>query len=213
MLTAARIRYPGRALVLGARFAPGAAGSLVAPPPAELVDRVVGLDDLWRGVQSLTDSLASARDDAERLMRMERAFERRMRPGIVADPAAATLEQRPEALRIADLAREAGVSERQLERRFRARLGITAAMARRIARVLRASRMISSNPDTPWQELMHACGFYDQAHLIREFRAFAGLTPRAYADEQRVGFIQYRSTDPGDIRLAHANPPLQRRSA
>lgn len=213
MLEAVRIHYEGPTLTMGARFAPGAAAALVAPPPGELIDRAVALQDLWRDVPALVDSLASARDDHERIAVLERALEQRARTDLELDPAALALEQSAGAMRIADLARDAGVSERQLERRFRARVGLTPRMARRIARFLRATRILSRNPDTPWQDLMHACGFYDQPHLIHEFRTFAGVTPAEFAAEQRVGFIQDGAPAAPEIVLAQVVPSPRRRSA
>jgi len=37
-----------------------------------------------------------------------------------------------------------------------------------------------------WASIAAAAGYYDQAHLIAEFRAIAGMTPRAFLDELRV---------------------------
>ena len=43
-----------------------------------------------------------------------------------------------------------------------------------------------------WTALAYAAGYADQSHLIREFRALAGVTPARYAAERaRVGFVQY----------------------
>jgi len=213
MLEAKRVQYEGPTLTIGARFAPGAAAALVAPPPAQLIDRAVALQDLWHDVPALVDSLASARDDSERIVRLERALEQRARPGLTLDRAALAMEQSAGAIRIADLARDAGVSERQLERRFRARVGLTPRMARRIARFLRATHILSRNPDTPWQDMLLACGFYDQPHLIHEFRTFAGVTPTQFADEQRVGLIQDETPASPEIVLAQVIPSPRRRSA
>ena len=213
MLKAACVHYEAPTLTMGARFAPGASAALIAPPPGELIDRTVSLQDLWRDVPALVDSLAAARDDAQRIARLERALEQRARPDLTLDAAALALEQSAGAMRIADLARDVGVSERQLERRFRARVGLTPRMARRIARFLRATRIVARNPDTPWQDLTYVCGFYDQPHLIREFRTFAGVTPTEYAAEQRVGFIQDEAPPSPEIVRAHVIPSPRRRSA
>ena len=42
-----------------------------------------------------------------------------------------------------------------------------------------------TDPETDLTGLAYQCGFFDQAHFIKEFRAFAGKTPSEYAREMR----------------------------
>lgn len=190
MLGPADIRYEGPADVLGVRFRPGAARAWVAPPADALVDQVVDLATLWRDVPALIDELGSAGDDAARIGHFQRRLIERMRRGVGADPAAVVLERSGGAMAVADLVRATGIGERQLQRRFREAIGYPPRTARRIARFKRAARILSHAPATPWPELVHACGFHDQPHLIREFRAFAGMTPAAFAIARDVGSVQ-----------------------
>lgn len=206
------IRYDGRPLVLGVRFLPGAARALVPPPADELVDRTLDLESIWRNVPSLLDALASAGDGATRLATLERALADRVRTDVSAEPMALVIERAAGRTDIAALARAAGLSERQLQRRFRERVGLTPRMARRIARFSHATRILRRAPDTSWPELMHVCGFYDQPHLIREFRAFAGTTPTRFIAARRVGSVQ--DSDAAATQIGHApRNPDERRTA
>ena len=80
--------------------------------------------------------------------------------------------------RIADVARELGFSVRQMERRFVDAVGISPKL---FCRMQRFERMFSRMQcqDARWVELAISCGYYDQAHLIRDFREFTGTTPTA----------------------------------
>lgn len=69
-----------------------------------------------------------------------------------------------------------GLSRRQVERRCKALYGAPPKLLARKYRALRAVAALSDGPEA-WDRFV-AEGFYDQSHLIREFRRFVGLTPR-----------------------------------
>jgi len=187
----ADILYEGPSSVLGVRFQPGGGAAFLKPPADGLVDGVLGLEEVWRDVPALVDEIAAA-PPGERVARFARHQERRRTSAEGADPAALALERSGGRLAGSDLVRLTGTSERQLQRRFRERVGFTPRMARRIVRFSGAIRTLHSCPGISWPALIHACGFYDQAHLIREFQAFSGRTPV----EHRVGSIQYTEAVP-----------------
>jgi AraC-like DNA-binding protein len=75
---------------------------------------------------------------------------------------------------IAALAAEVGWSRRHLVDRFRAQAGLP---PKTLARVLRFEELLRRLPTGPLAETAAACGYYDQAHMNRDFREFAGTTP------------------------------------
>jgi AraC-like DNA-binding protein len=81
-----------------------------------------------------------------------------------------------------DLADSAGVSNRQLERRFLREIGVGPKVLCRILRFQQVFRVVESEPT--WATVAVDCGYYDQAHLIRDFRQFADQTPVALFDSQ-----------------------------
>jgi len=89
------------------------------------------------------------------------------------------------------LARDVGLSERSFERRFVAQVGLTPVRFRRLAR-LRAVLRLHAGGMRDWASLAAATGFSDQSHLVRDCRAFTGLTPSEWAASQEggVGFLQ-----------------------
>jgi AraC-like DNA-binding protein len=94
------------------------------------------------------------------------------------------LFQKHGAMPIHLLARELGMSERQLERAFNRRVGIS---PERFAQTLRLNRFIrlARQPNRPsFTQLAYGCGYADQSHLIRAFKQHTGLTPREYFCQQ-----------------------------
>lgn len=74
------------------------------------------------------------------------------------------------------LAATAGVSGRQLERRFLREVGVGPKLLSRILRFQHVFRAVEQNHEG-WAAVAAECGYYDQAHLIRDFQQFAGQTP------------------------------------
>lgn len=85
------------------------------------------------------------------------------------------------AVRVADLAEELDLSPRTLERQFAREVGVGAKTLARVVRFDEANLRIRHDPQVPMSELSFELGFFDQAHLIREFKALSSLTPGAFA--------------------------------
>jgi AraC-like DNA-binding protein len=77
---------------------------------------------------------------------------------------------------------ELGVSIRQMERRFNAGVGLPPKLFCRMQRFVQVFRAIGTQPNK-WADTAVACGYYDQAHLIRDFKSFSGETPAALLAE------------------------------
>jgi AraC-like DNA-binding protein len=77
-----------------------------------------------------------------------------------------------------ELARAVGLSARQLERRFRARVGLGPKLLARITRFQHAFRLARRTPNLA--EVAARAGYFDQAHLVRDFRQFAGAAPSRF---------------------------------
>jgi transcriptional regulator GlxA family with amidase domain len=91
------------------------------------------------------------------------------------------------AVPVAELAAGTGWSARHLTEKFRAEAGLRPKEAARVARFDRARRLL--RPGARLAEVAAGTGYFDQAHLAREFRAPAGCSPsRWLADE--FGFVQ-----------------------
>lgn len=82
---------------------------------------------------------------------------------------------------IASLADALGLSQKHLISQFREHVGLTPKTMARVIRFERAVKMVTTNHRPDWAQVVLDCGYFDQAHLIRDFRQFAGMTPGEYA--------------------------------
>ncbi len=76
-----------------------------------------------------------------------------------------------------ELSRSANISARQFERICNERLGMPPKLYLRIKRFSKAYALKELNPELKWTDVAHIFNYYDQMHLIRDFREFAGYTP------------------------------------
>jgi AraC-like DNA-binding protein len=92
------------------------------------------------------------------------------------------------ATRVSELATGTGWSSRHLTSRFRTEIGLTPKTAARVIRFGRARRLLVSqltaDPAARLADLAVTCGYFDQAHLAREFRALAGCPPSQWLAEE-----------------------------
>ena len=99
--------------------------------------------------------------------------------------AVSLVHRRRGALTVRELADSVGMGPRQLERRFKDTVGVSPKTFIRIARFQALASQAVSGNHANWAALATDLGFSDQAHMIREFRSFAGETPVSFARETR----------------------------
>jgi AraC-like DNA-binding protein len=172
-------------------LSPAAARSFLRVPIERLNDRVVDLRELWGSeVDVLLARLREAPDTARHLQILDAALTQRLGAGRPPDPvvlaALRLIKARRGVIPIHELLRELGVSERRLERLFRAWTGLSPKRMCRLAQVDAARVRLASPPELPCGVLAGELGFADQAHLIREFRKVTGTTPARYRREHAI---------------------------
>ncbi|MFF2198006.1 helix-turn-helix domain-containing protein [Streptomyces sp. NPDC058157] len=179
----------GRQEIIRVEFTPLGAYRLLALPMRELTNQVVELDDvLGREAGVLVERLAAARGWAARFDLLDALLLARLgrgpEPAPEVDHAWRLLTDSAGGVPIARLADEVGWSRSYLVRRFTEQVGLTPKTSARVLRFHRAAQLLTGGP-VDLARLAAGCGFYDQAHLTREFRALAGLTPGRMATAAR----------------------------
>ena len=182
--------------VAGVRFRPGAAIDLLGVSARELRDGGAPASEVWGpSGRTLDARLAEARGAGEALRILEEDLSAR---AAVARSPDARIARAVRALQSRDaggapvpvprLSAMVGVGERQLERLFDERVGYGPKVFARVERLLRSVRAIDERRarglPLAWADVAATCGYADQAHLVREFRALAGVTPATFARER-----------------------------
>jgi AraC-like DNA-binding protein len=88
---------------------------------------------------------------------------------------------------VSEVATALRVSERNLRRVFRDTVGVGPKTFARLERFRRALDAARAQEAPRWAVIALDAGYYDQAHLIADFRAIAGVTPQALLGEMRTG--------------------------
>jgi len=201
---------PHGARLIGVAFRPGGGRPFFDRPLAEFTDLVVPLTNLWPPgllgeVHERMHQVDPAARDApgrlfgilEEALRLRLDITRSVGLGLI-DAAVRRLEDMGPGAPVRSVAADLGVSTRYLRRVFRDDVGLS---PKTLHRVLRFQRLIThleptastSADDGPdWSLLALNCGYFDQSHMIREFRDFTEMRPGDY--------LKLRSPDPNFAR-------------
>lgn len=174
------IEVPAHAATVGIHFRPGGASAVLGVPPGTLTDEHANLETIWgaRAVE-LRERLCAAGNVAQRFQILDGELLRRLSP---------TAKPRDEvqyairsllgkSVRVERVADDVDLSHRRLIEIFAAEVGVKPKVFGRIGRFQRALSLAKRDPMVDWPQLALNCGYFDQAHLIREFVSLAGLAP------------------------------------
>lgn len=141
------------------------------------------LEDVWPKFQRqhLTEQLAEAGDDLSRIQRLEAFLVHDLclsHQDTLVTHAATYMQQTQGQIRISELAKHYHLSQSQFEKRFRKTIG---ASPKKFASILRLRSIIHfPTPVCNLTELAYQAGYFDQAHFIKDFKAFTGSTPSQF---------------------------------
>jgi AraC-like DNA-binding protein len=177
----------GPVQLIGIRFHPGGTAPFFNLPIHELTNEVVELPSFAKTLEAkllaesthlpqLTDKVFALEKALTRMLEDSKNDLRVLR-------IASRIVETSGMIPVDDLAHESGLSSRQLERRFLAEVGLGPKLLSRIIRFQQVFRAVDAN-EASWPIVALDCGYYDQAHLIKDFRQFAQQTPAVLFAEQ-----------------------------
>ncbi len=183
---------------------PAGTAALLGVPMRELAGGAARLEDVlargkaesaaWLGDAELAKRLGEAPDWPARFAILDGLLDQRLTAAVAAGWRADgllmhawwRLQQSGDRLPIGILAKESGISRRNLELRFQRQVGLSPGTVARIARFQRAVGMLTRSSGL--SRAAADCGYADQSHLSREIRAMAGMTPT-----ELCASVQYRA--------------------
>jgi AraC-like DNA-binding protein len=172
--------FTGSILAFGIFFKPFASWRLFHIPPAEFANKTLEahsvfgpwITELWLKLAECETFLDRVRIATETLLQ----FAEHASPQTRTMAAAESLLQIESFMRIEELARESGMTIRTFERNFVREMGLSPKLFARLQRfqmALDRKRKLG----TRWLDVAHDSGYFDQMHLVKEFRAFGGDAP------------------------------------
>lgn len=181
--------------MIGIRFRPGGAYPFFRFPISELSDSVIDLDLIWgRLVDEIRDQLLEIQTPEGRFLRLEafllRHVQRKLEANRLIAFAVHQLQQSPQFLAIRDLANTIGITQKHLISQFEKVVGLRPKTFARISKFQKVLTLIEQQEKVEWSAIAYDCGYYDQAHFIKEFHTFSGINPSAYLT-QRGEYMNY----------------------
>jgi len=156
-----------------------------------LTDRIIALADaLGDGALALRERLLNTPSMEARFRCVERWLLARLKPRNVVHPAVRWAVDRIAAsggrVAIEELATQTGFTRKHLGNLFQNQVGVSPKALARIHRFRGALALLNTGGgQVPWAALAEQCGYYDQSHLINEFRRFTGFSPVELARRDR----------------------------
>ena len=192
---------------LGVQFRPGGTGPFLALPAADLHNEVISLDTLWGAAAGeLREQLLEASTVERRFQVLERCLlaclMRPHHPARLAHPtgsesihpvvarALKVFHDSSYSHNIRSVTEQLGMGQTRFIQTFRDAVGLTPKQYCRVRRFQETLHVLERGvPARSHARLALNCGYYDQAHFIHDFQAFAGLTPSAYLAQH----VQHRN--------------------
>ena len=175
--------------IMGVHFKAGGAFPFLCAEASELTNAHANLSDLWgRSGLELRERLCAASTPQERFHIMEAALRTHFHTPATSQfqiqmalKWMVTVDNRAS---VRDVSRELGFSQRRFIQIFSSLVGLTPKLFCRISRFQQACVLTENAAGPNWAELAVTCGYFDQSHLIRDFKEFSGSTPTIYSAQQ-----------------------------
>ena len=175
--------------ILGVHFRPGGAVAILGIPAGEFRDMHVDLRDIWGpSARTVHERLSALNEPSDRFSLLEQVLMQRL----ITNPnghgavrvALDVLMRTHGQAKTRDIASAVGLSQRRFIELFASEVGLTPKLFGRVRRFQYAVDQSQSQTRTDWAQLAIECGYFDQSHLIRDFVAFASVSPAEYLRRQ-----------------------------
>lgn len=181
----------GRGDVLGVLFQPGGFWPFYRQPVSRLTDRSVDCRELFgKDAEAAERDILSANGDQEMVALAERFLrklmpERDERVGLVGRIVNGMMADR-DIVKVDDAVRKFDINKRALQRLFNEYVGVSPKWVIRRSRIHEAALRAADGETPDWAKLAVELGYFDQAHLIKDFKTVIGCSPEQYARQHYI---------------------------
>ncbi|HEX3436104.1 MAG TPA: helix-turn-helix domain-containing protein [Pseudacidobacterium sp.] len=171
--------------VIGIQFHPGGGFPFFRIPADEAENRDITLEDLWRArVGELRERMLAAPSVSVMFQVLEQDLLAQLARPLAWHPAVEyalyRIGRAPHVATVESITDKISLSQRRFIQLFHQQVGITPKTFCRVRRFQGVLRKIHGMNEVEWAQVALDCGYYDQAHFIHDFQAFAGITPSMY---------------------------------
>ncbi len=181
-------------------FRPSGFNKIFRLPSGEITNRIIHAEDIFgAGVKRLFEQLCGAKG-LEEMVALAEAYllgyfkkQKSVEPN---DPITAISNRiltNSGAIRVENLAYDANMSFRNFERHFSERVGLSPKLFCSISRFNHALALKLTHPEMDWTSIAYNCGYFDQMHMIKDFKRFSGNTPSHFLNQTPLAKETYTS--------------------
>jgi AraC-like DNA-binding protein len=139
------------------------------------------------GAEPLNDALLASNDQTEQVALLsDFLLAKQTQVGqrdVLVEQALAFIDQTIDTATVDTVHAHFGISERQLERRFKLTVGIAPRLYIRIRRINEAFRLMDSGQYERLSDIAYELNFHDQSHFIRDIKTFSGISPKSISQK------------------------------
>lgn len=184
--------------IVGIKFKQGGAYNFFKLPMMQFSNKIVNLTDVLNGeTEKLRSKLMNAKDDEAirkildyyfliKVDRLEESYN-------VVDTAIKEVNVEGVPLSIKDFCESANISNKHLISLFNQKVGLSPKVVHRINKFRKVIELLQRKRSVNWPEVAYECQYYDQAHLINEFKSFSGLSPKKYFENENATGLRVES--------------------
>jgi AraC-like DNA-binding protein len=181
--------------MIGVHFKPGGCYPFVDFPMVDLNDLTIGLDCVWgNDANNVREAILHEPCIDKRFSILENHLlqkgRNKMENHVLVHYSVGQLTLSPQMWTIRDLSQKTGITQKHLITLFKKYVGLSPKMFSRIYKFQKVIHLIEEQKKVDWSMLAYECGYFDQAHFIKEFQAFSGINPAAYLDK-RGPYLNY----------------------
>ncbi len=174
--------------IIAARFLPDGLAPLLDIPVVSLENKAVGIEKIFGKEGKLLESLIINSTNNEERKKILQFFllQRIVNPATINKITKSCLETIFLAhgkIGISELAKKTAINKRKLERTFITAVGMSPKQLSKIIRLQNTISMLNKKQYNSLTELAYENGYYDQAHFIKDFREFTGISPKSFFEE------------------------------
>lgn len=188
-----QIESNGTTGLISVRFYPWGGYHFFSEPVSNFLDNTISSRKLWPGhYDNLMKNVRTEQSHEARSEMIQQFLLARLevhrKSDTQLDEAIKLIRKSRGQLSIDKVGQLTGLSKKQLERKFVPAIGTTPKTFARISRFLNICHHLEEHKNKPLTELTYECGYYDQAHFIKEFSKFSGFTPKEFFARKNVAF-------------------------